>query len=88
MQECRQPEAVTNSTLSAANRMYGSRQIISDSKKGKNSRHLKHGLQDHGVALDNLAQGDELGVGAQEIQRSASCCAARAWSRLHSRRAY
>ena len=46
--------------------------------------HLEHGLQDHGVALDNLAQGNELRVGAQEIQRSTPGRAACSWGRLHS----
>lgn len=44
---------------------------------------LQHGLQDHGVALHNLAQRNELGVGAQEIQRSAACSSTRFPSRLH-----
>ena len=55
-----------------------------DLHKGNTATCLEHGLEDHGVALDDLAQGDELGVGAQEIQRSTPCRATRARGRLHS----
>ncbi len=68
-----------------ATRRYGLKHLMSATQKGKKFPHLEHGLQDHGVALDNLAQGDELGVGAQEVQRSTPCCATRAWGRLHSK---
>ena len=44
--------------------------------------HLQHGLQDHGVALHNLAQRNELRVGAQEVQRtSAGRTRSRRWLR-------
>ena len=36
--------------------------------QGRTCAHLQHGLQDHGVALHDLAQRDELRVGAQEVQ--------------------
>ncbi len=39
---------------------------------------LQHGLQDHRVVLHDLAQRDELRVGAQEVQRAARAARARA----------
>ena len=53
--------------------------------QGRTRAYLQHGLQDHGVALHDLAQRDELRVGAQEVQRSP---ASRTRSRCRLRRTH
>ncbi len=52
--------------------------------------YLQHGLENHGVALHNLPQGDELGVGAQEIQGACrtACSPSASWSLLHAHRIF
>lgn len=71
--------------LDENNGTWWSTSFIKDKDGSEGPDHLKHGLEDHGVALYDLPQGDELWVGAQEVQgpSSVSPSACRSLPQMH-----